>query len=302
MPEEKATPRRPRVALVTCAAQPHLFEEEGDFVPMLIARGVDAEAVAWDQPGVVWADFDLAVIRSTWDYFLRFAEFAAWLDHASNVTRVCNPPSLVRCKLDKFYLRELSARGVRIVPTVFCAARAPADLEGILTREGWASAVMKPAVSGGAFRTYRVTPADAPAHQAEMNSLLTSVGVLIQPFFPEILTEGELSLFFFDGVFCHGVIKRPKEADYRVQTQHGGTFVPLEPEPSLLAQVAKVLAALPEPAVYARIDGVVRNGDFYLMEAELIEPYLFLAGRPDAAERYVATIERHAREAARRSS
>jgi len=42
-------------------------------VGALRARGVDAQAVAWDAPD--WAAFDQVVIRSTWDYAPRIEEF-----------------------------------------------------------------------------------------------------------------------------------------------------------------------------------------------------------------------------------
>jgi len=56
-----------------------------------------------------------------------------------------------------------------------------------------------------------------------------------------------------------------------------------------------VLAALPEAPRYARVDGVRRDREFLLMEVELIEPYLYVAAAPDAAERYVRMLEAIAR-------
>ena len=38
------------------------------------------------------------------------------------------------------------------------------------------------------------------------------------------------------------------------------------------------------------MDGVLVDGRFLLMELELIEPFLFLAERPDAAERCARAI------------
>ena len=61
-------PRRPRVALVTCAAQPQLFEEEHALLAGLGTHDVDAEAVVWNDPSADWPAFDAVVLRSTWDY------------------------------------------------------------------------------------------------------------------------------------------------------------------------------------------------------------------------------------------
>jgi hypothetical protein len=55
------------------------------------------------------------------------------------------------------------------------------------------------------------------------------------------------------------------------------------------------MRALPETPAYARIDGVRRGRDFYLMEAELIEPYLYMSATPGAVERYADLIAKLAR-------
>ena len=65
-----------RVAIVTSKGvddpdNPHLFAALADL-------DLSADLVVWDDDGVAWADYDLVVIRSTWDYSARRAEFLAW--------------------------------------------------------------------------------------------------------------------------------------------------------------------------------------------------------------------------------
>ena len=43
--------------------------------------------------------------------------------------------------------------------------------------------------------------------------------------------------------------------------------------------------------LYARVDGVVRNGQFLLMELEINEPSLFFAYSNSAVERFASAIE-----------
>ena len=50
------------------------------------------------------------------------------------------------------------------------------------------------------------------------------------------------------------------------------------------------LAAVPGDPVYARVDGVERDGHLVLMELELIEPHLFLRWHAGAATRLAASI------------
>jgi hypothetical protein len=69
----------------------------------------------------------------------------------------------------------------------------------------------------------------------------------------------------------------------------------VKPEPWLVDQARAVVSALPAPPAYGRIDGVRRERDFYLMEAELIEPYLNMSASPGALDRCVRMIEKLAR-------
>jgi glutathione synthase/RimK-type ligase-like ATP-grasp enzyme len=116
----------------------------------------------------------------------------------------------------------------------------------------------------------------------------------VQPFLPEI-QSGELSLLFFDGVYSHAVRKRPKSGDYRVQFQFGGTNESAEATPEIVAQARICVEHAPAPTVYARVDGVVRDGKFLLMELEIFEPLMFLADHPEAPARFARAIEKHLR-------
>ena len=142
---------------------------------------------------------------------------------------------------------------------------------------------MKPAVSGGAHRTWRASPGE-PADEARLSAMAGDGTVLIQPLVDEIERDGEWSLIFFDGRFSHAVIKRPRSGDFRVQKEHGGTVEPIVPSASIIADAARAIAAASaagETPLYARVDGCVVDGTLMLMELELLEPELFL--RTDAA-------------------
>lgn len=285
----------PRVALVTCAALPNLYAEESEIVPRLRARGVDAVAAVWTDPDVDWRRFDALFLRSTWDYVERFAEFAAWLDRVEPLAPMWNPAPLVRWNSDKIYLRDLAAHGVEIVESVFFERGARADLASVVAERGWDRAVLKPTISAGAHRTHRFDARAAATLQPELDAILAESGAMIQPFLQEIQTIGESSFFFFDGALSHAVNKLPAVGDYRVQAQFGGTAVRFEPTAALLARAQAVVDALPIAPAYARIDAICRGDALSLMEAELIEPYLFGAAAPDAIDAYVRLVDRFAR-------
>ena len=58
----------------------------------------------------------------------------------------------------------------------------------------------------------------------------------------------------------------------------------------LIREAARAIDALPERPLYARVDGVVREDAFLLMELELIEPNLFLEFGSGAADRMAKAI------------
>ena len=100
---------------------------------------------------------------------------------------------------------------------------------------------------------------------------------------------------FFDGVFSHAVCKRPKAGEYRVQFQYGGSNENVQVSEELIAQASHCLANAPGRPVYARVDGVVRDGRFLLMELEVFEPLMFLSRHPEAPSRFAHALEKRLR-------
>lgn len=291
------------IALVTYTAAPQLTPDDRLLRTALEAAGAEVRPVVWDS-GISWQEFDLVVIRSTWDYFLRPDEFALWIERLEDAgVDVLNPLPMLRWNGDKRYLLELEQQGVRIVPTEFIPAdaEAVAPLRSILASRGWPEAVVKPAISGGAHQTWRTSLASADDDRFQQLARTAAGGVLVQPFVPEVISDGELSLVFLDGVFSHAAVKRARAGDFRVQQEHGGLYAPAEPSGAVIDQAAQVIAAAatltgvaPRNLAYARVDGVVRrtgnSEDFILMELECIEPNLFFLQHPPAADRLARSL------------
>lgn len=280
-----------RVALVTCGSIPELNDDDRPLIVELWSLGIAAEPAVWDDPAVDWGRYDAAVIRSAWDYHLTPAAFLAWLSRLEALgLPVWNPAPVVRANLDKSYLKELAAAGVRTAPTEWVKKGARAALEEVLAARGWDEAVVKPSVSASAFRTSRVGRG-REGGQAALDDVLSHSDALIQPFLPEIESEGEWSFIFLGGEFSHAVLKSPRAGDFRVQKEHGGRAERREPPPGLLIQARDAAVAGPRPCLYARVDGVRRGGELLVVELELIEPFLFLSYAPGAARRFAAAIK-----------
>jgi len=116
-----------RVALASCSELPR---PDGD-LPILVdafaARGVRAEIVSWDDPGVDWAVYPIVIVRSTWNYVGRAGEFRDWIKRVDSVTRIVNPAPLMLWNLHKGYLLELARVGIPVVPTVLSLAGGDPD-------------------------------------------------------------------------------------------------------------------------------------------------------------------------------
>jgi glutathione synthase/RimK-type ligase-like ATP-grasp enzyme len=260
-------------------------------VPALEAIGIDAIPAVWSRAEIDWDSFDALVMRSPWDYFERAVEFRRWLDSriASGV-RMCNSREILDWNFDKSYLQDLARKGVELVPTVCVARRERADIVALARARGWDEVVVKPTVGGGGYRVHRFRLDEFPRHAAGIEEILVDRGVLVQPFLPEVMTGGELSLLFFDGVYSHAVRKRPAAGDYRVQFQYGGTNEDAEVSGALVEQAHVCIEHTPGLPVYARVDGVVKDGRFLLMELEVFEPLMFLARHPEAPGRFARAI------------
>jgi hypothetical protein len=113
--------------------------------------------------------------------------------------------------------------------------------------------------------------------------------MLVQRYEPAVEGYGERSLIWIDGALTHAVRKNARFA--ADQENVSNTSVPIADDERALAE--RVLAAAPQPLLYARID-IVRDpeGQPRLMELELIEPSLFFAQHPPAVARMAAAIAR----------
>jgi len=262
-------------------------------VPALQANRIEAVPAVWTSAGVAWNAFDAVVIRSCWDYHRRFAEFLAWLDDLSHRgVPVWNAPDILRWNAHKSYLQALADQGVATIPTVRLPRGSAATLDALLAARQWSTFVIKPCVSASGYETYALrAPLDA-ASRAVVEHVTALGEVLVQPFADEVPRDGEYSFVFIDGCYSHAALKRASRSDFRVQEEHGGTLSRITPGADLIAQAQAAIAAVRSPLLYARVDGIIRNDHFLLMELELVEPNLFLGLSEAGAPALAAAIAR----------
>ncbi len=276
-----------KIAIVTTRPGPDVRADPD--MPLLLAAitaaGARAEAVVWDDNAVDWAGYDLAVIRSTWDYTWRWAEFTAWADRCAALTRLGNPPPVVRWSGNKSYLGALRDQGVPVVPTGYLRpgdeAELPQDREFVI----------KPVLGAGARLAARYRPDQHEQAREQLRRMHAGgLTAMVQPYMHRIGVTGERALVFVGGELLHTTRKEPVLApgvrfDERKNAHPGiRLWSPTEPE---LALAEQALAAVPGAAelLYARVDLVDDDqGDPVVTELELVEPNLFLHLRPAAAQ------------------
>lgn len=281
-----------RVALVTSSASVDHDPEIHLLAAALEAIGLDAEVWAWDEPHD-WSTAGAAVVRSTWDYLDRRSEFLAWAETTDHVTRLANPASLLRWNTDKRYLADLAAARVPVLPTTFVAPGDPVpSIEDI-------DVVVKPTISAGGRLTGRFR--DAPDEARAFITRLQAAGhhAMVQPHLPDVEAHGEVDVVVLAGEPSHAVVKggllgaNVAPSDGYIVEHQSVEATDLGHAP--LELVERVLAAVPGglDLLYARIDCAIGlDGEPVLMEAELVEPWLFCDLVPGGPERFAAATAR----------
>ncbi|MEP7324222.1 MAG: hypothetical protein ABI761_19990 [Saprospiraceae bacterium] len=282
-----------KLAFVTDKTHSNFAEDDRLLVKFLLDQNQQITPAVWDDTSIDWFSFDCIIFRSPWDYFLKFDAFTQWLNQLEKLNlNVFNPIQVIQWNKNKTYLLRFRDLGVDMPEFYYCEQGSSFMIEEILKKHHWKKAVIKPSVSGGAYKTWVTDLEAAPVHQQEFNALVSEQGVIIQKFSNEIITSGELSLIYFNKKFSHAVRKRVKDGEFRVQAQYGGKHIPYSPDKDLFIQVDRILALIPEPLLYARIDGYLdESGKFYLMELELLEPVLFFDSDPESCHRFYLALK-----------
>jgi len=276
-----------RIVLVTCAAWPEPSASDQCLATALRARGHVVDAAPWNGGFAPFARAAAVVIRSAWDYHEAPDAYLAWLDRLEP-ERTFNPPDLIRWNLSKAHVLDLGARGA-VIPRSRLVAAEPAAVAAALEALHLQEAVIKPAIGASGVGVERVRRGEEAAALGRARASLARDRVLVQEFLAGI-EHGELAGVFFDGVFSHGLRRLPAPGEFRINSQYGGRMEAASLPGDVVAQMAAVLALLPVPALYARVDGLVRDDRFTLMEVEANEPDLGMDLVPGSADRFADAL------------
>lgn len=264
-------------------------DEDTDLISFLKNKGLDVVPSIWNDENVDWSSFDVAIIKSPWDYHNHLNEFLNWLDHLEQLgIKVLNSVEIIKWNSDKHYLKDIADKQLPVIASEYMEKGSffKKDVFDLLDAD---KLVVKPCVSAGAQNTVTISRDNTEERSKEINELLKEQDYIVQPFVEEI-KNGEWSFLFFNGKYSHCSLKTPKEGDFRVQHYHGGSISYPTPDPLHIEQAGAYLKSLPQSTLYARVDGVLIDNTFSLMELELIEPYLFLNGDKALLENYYQAL------------
>ncbi len=251
--------------------------------------GQSARIAIWDDPEQDWAQFDVVIVRSPWDYHERYEEFLDWIDRVSLLTHLLNPAEVLRWNTDKRYLAELLDEGVSVIPTIFLKTQA--DVMGLTDAD---DLVIKPTISAGANNTHRFVNDIAAARQCASELVAQGREVMVQPYQHNIDQLGETGLVYFGGQFSHAFRKgailgaQSRTANSLFVQEEISVTTAQTDELALGAIVLEFLISkFGSVPLYARVD-LVRSeiGEPTLMEVELTEPSFFLHTSNGSANRF----------------
>lgn len=297
------------IALVTSIEALPLDEDLPPLIEALARRGVRVSTPCWDDATVDWSSFDVALLRSTWNYAERIDEFRAWARDCAQRTLLLNPPAVVDWNTDKHYLLHLHRAGVPVVPTRFVE---PADDAGRSLQEFLAGGpdalsagravefdqfVVKPSIGAGSRDAARYRRGEVARALEHLSRLVATEGrsAMLQPYLAAVDESGETALVYFGGQASHAFRKGPllrldaglvaglfAQEDIRAR----------EPAADERAVAAAAHAAIPfEVPLYARFD-MIRDerGAPVILELEMTEPSVYMAHAPGSADRFAEAV------------
>lgn len=283
---------------------PQTIRERGAVVELRCWRDTDLDAAsvsAFDSITFLWCN----------DYHQHPEEFPKFVRNVLVPAQRLNPkvhifndPSVILWNCDKHYLLELAKAGYRVPRSKFVdvGQHTYASMTSIIEEFSESKPlILKPAVSGSARNTHLIKdPRILVSDDTDFLDRILAEGTngdLILQQYEEGIMSGEYSLIFVNGRHTHTILKKPQAGEFRCQGEYGGSTeeiaavdVPrcasdaaqriwefMESKANKTQNEAKVRTG--RGLVYARIDGIIRDDAFILMEIEAIEPHLWLEAK-----------------------
>jgi glutathione synthase/RimK-type ligase-like ATP-grasp enzyme len=246
-------------------------------------HAIEAESIDWRASNIDWTAYDAVMVYSTWDYYEDHPQFINVLKKIESLNiPLYNPCSIIEWNSRKTYLQDLKKLGLKTLESVYIPAQELGNLESILIEKGWDDCVIKPQISTSAHHIFRLNRSNLSEIQSHLKEL--NEDWILQPFAPEIVSEGEWSFVFFDKEYLHCALKKPAPDHFVVQT---GQKIPIQPPEWMIQEAQHIVDTLNLPALQTRVDLIRRGDEVRIMEIEMVEPSLYLRYFP-GSEKHIA--------------
>lgn len=269
------------IAIASCSDLPEWEIDDQSFFDELTRQNINYQILPWDSD-TDWNQFDICLLRTTWDYQERIDEFLLWIEAVSEQTQLINSKSIIQWNSHKRYLQELEQAGITIAPSEWLLKGESHNVKALIEKHGWQEGFIKPLIGANARECLRfdLSEAGLAAAQHHVDRLCLHEDLVLQPYLSNVETFGETSGIFFSGQYSHGTRKVPVDGDFRVQDDYGASdyvYHLTEDEQALaikaIDHVKNKVGIVP---LYARVDFLHhKDGTVFLNEMELIEPSLF---------------------------
>jgi hypothetical protein len=91
-------------------------DEDADLLNFLSKKGLNVIPVIWNDKNVDWNSFNVAIVKSPWDYHNHLSEFLNWLHELENLNvKVLNPVEIIQWNSDKKYLKDIAKKGLPVI-------------------------------------------------------------------------------------------------------------------------------------------------------------------------------------------
>lgn len=172
------------LTITTCKTYPSVPQNLIPVQTQLSNQGIPTQFLPWQE--TLQSHFILPL--AAWDYANFYNEFIQWMKQHKNA--FINPAELMLWNSHKGYLCDLQNWGINVIPTLICSAKT-SEILTALERQDWSEFVIKPAVGQSGNLVTKLK-------QGEALPDLSAYGeqVVLQPFIPEVATNGETSLIF----------------------------------------------------------------------------------------------------------
>ncbi len=271
--------------LKTC---PDFLDEYALLRPYFNDFDSDLFLVDWQDKSINWREFDLVIPRRCWNYSDHHMDFNNLIQQfVHHRIKVRNVPSTILWNMNKSYLIDLKNKGLPVGELSIIYRNNTNYIheishtaEKMMSRSPLSFFIAKPTIGAAGIDVIKFAADQIQELTPIFKRIHAYSDIIIQPYFPEVALDGEYSYFFIGESFSHAVRKKPAEGNYLALQRYGAENMKHKPSSDEIIKAQRFVRTIQPSCDYARVDVFKRDHELYLLELELIEPYLYFEHAP----------------------